>query len=119
MTAEYVKVNKKEYTNYQLPVNSIDFHLKEFGYINFIAGTYYNRSSSDRNNSFFALYQIERLDSAPNKINRILEVLNVYKHSSGAQNYSYVYQLRDTVGGSTFYTKPYKVIDADGNKEWL
>ena len=119
MTAEYVKVNKKEYTNYQLPVNSIDFHLKEFGYINFIAGTYYNRSSSDRNNSFFALYQIERLDSAPNKINRILEVLNVYKHSSGAQNYSYVYQLKDTVSGSTFYTKPYKVIDADGNKEWL
>lgn len=119
MTAPYVKVNKKTYTNYQLPVNSIDFHLKEFGYINFMAGTYYNRSSSDRNNSFFALYQIERLDSAPNKINRILEVLNVYQHSSKTKNYSYVYQLKDTVTGNTFYTKPYKVIDADGNKEWL
>ena len=119
MTAPYVKINKKTYTDYQLPVNSIDFHLKEFGYINFLAGTYYTRSSSDRNNSFFALYQIERLDSNPKKINRILEVLNVYKHTSNANNYSYVYQLQDTVTGNTFYTKPYKVIDADGNKEWL
>ena len=118
-TATYVKVNKQTHSNYELPVNSIDFHLKEFGYINFMAGSYYYNSNSDRNNSFFALYQIERLDSAPNKINRILEVLNIYKHSSGNKSYSYVYQLKDTVTGNIFYTKPYKVIDANGNKEWL
>lgn len=118
--AKYVKVNKKEYTNYELPVNSIDFHLKEFGYINFMAGSYFpGNSYQSRNDSFFALYQIERLDSTPNKINRIFEVLNVYQHSSETQNYSYVYQLKDTVTGTILYTKPYKVIDADGNKEWL
>ncbi len=119
-TAKYVKVNKKEYTNYELPVNSIDFHLKEFGYINFMAGSYFpGNSAQSRNDSFFALYQIERLDSNPNKINRIFEVINVYKHNSGNKNYSYVYQLKDTVTGTTYYTKPYKVVDAEGTKEWL
>ena len=119
-TADYIKVNKKEYWNYELPVNSIDFHLKEFGYINFMAGSYFpGNSAQSRNDSFFALYQIERLDSNPEKINRIFEVLNVYKHDSGTKNYSYVYQLQDTVTGNIMYTKPYKTIDADGNKEWL
>ena len=117
--AKYVKVNKEVYRDYELPVNSINFHLKEFGYINFMAGTYYNNSATDRNDSFFALYQVERLDSNPNKINRIFEILNVYKHTSGTKNYSYVYQLRDIVAGTTLYTKPYKVVDAEGNKEWL
>ena len=119
-TADYVKVNKKEYYDYELPVNSIDFNLKELGYINFMAGSYFpGNSYQTRNDSFFALYQIERLDSSPNKINRIFEVLNIYKHSTGTSNYSYVYQLKDTVTGTVLYTKPYKVIDAEGNKEWL
>ena len=118
--AKSIKVNKHTYTNYELPVNSIDFHLKEFGYINFIAGTYYVPGSGrTANNSFFALYKIERLDSNPNVINRILEITNIYKHSSGNKSYSYVYQLKDPVSNTTFYSKPYKVIDADGNKEWL
>lgn len=115
-TAKYVKVNREVHQNYELPVNSIDFHLKEFGYINFMAGSYYS-TDSKRNNSFFSLYQIERLDNNPTKINRILEVQQVYKHTSGEKNYSYVYKLSD--GTNTFYTKPYKVVDGDGNKEWL
>ncbi len=119
-TAKYAKINKKEYTNYELPVNSIDFNLKEFGYVNFMAGSYFpGNSYQTRNDSFFALYQIERLDSAPNKINKIYEVLNVYQHSSKTKNYSYVYQLKDTVTGSIVYTKPYKTVDAVGTKEWL
>ena len=124
-TANYVKVNKVVHTNYQLPVNSINFHLKEFGSINFMAGTYFDNykngqgNSNERNDSFFALYQIERLDSDPTKINRIFEILNIYKHNSGTKNYSYVYQLKDIVTGTTYYTKPYKVIDAEGTKEWL
>lgn len=116
-TAPYVKVNGKSYTNYELPVNSIDFHLKEFGYINFIAGTYYRNSNTDRNNSFFSVYQIERLDSNPNKINRILEIKNVYQHTSKNKTYSYVYELND--GTSTFYTKPYVIKNSEGDKEWL
>lgn len=118
-TAKSIKVNKQTYTNYQLPVNSIDFHLKEFGYINFMAGSYYYNSTSDRNNSFFSLYQIYRTKSDPTKINMILEVQNIYKHTSGAKNYSYVLQLKDTVTGTIYYTRPYKIIDSDGNKEWI
>ena len=120
-TADYVKVNRETYQNYELPVNSIDFHLKELGYICFMAGSYYqlksNNTITKRNNSFFSLYQIERLESAPTKINRILEVLEVYKHTSGNENYSYVYKLTD--GNTNFYTRPYKVVDAIGTKEWL
>ena len=116
-TAKYIKVNGKEYTNYQLPVNSIDFHLKEFGYINFIAGTYYRNSSTDRNDSFFSIYQIERLDNSPNTINRILEIKNIYQHTSKNKTYSYVYELSD--GNSTIYTKPYIVTSSEGDKEWL
>ena len=120
-TAKYVKVNRVVHENYELPVNSIDFHLKELGYISFMAGSYYQLKSGNtitkRNNSFFSLYQIERLDSSPTKINRILEVLEIYKHNSDSKNNSYVYKLTD--GTSTFYTKPYKIVDAEGNKEWL
>lgn len=120
-TAKYVKVNNEDpYENYQLPVNSIDFHLKEFGYVNFIAGSYFTGNSSEgANNSFFSLYQIERLDSNPKLINRILEIKKVYSHSSGEKKYSYVYELEDTKTGDTFYTKPYVLIDALGNKKWL
>ncbi|MBR1581967.1 MAG: hypothetical protein IJ656_03025 [Bacilli bacterium] len=119
ITAPYVKLNKDDLYNYELPVNSIDFQLKEFGYINFIAGTYYvsTQGTGYNNSSFFALYKIERLDSEPKKINRILEIDKVYKHTSGNENYSYVYQLKD--GNSTFYTKPYKIINQAGDKAWL
>ena len=122
-TADYVKVNGKPYTDYQLPVNSIDFNLKEFGYITFIAGTYYRNDNTDRNNSFFSLYQIERLEDTteePNRshqINRILEIKNVYQHSSKNKTYSYVYELSD--GTNTFYTKPYVITSSDGDKAWL
>lgn len=117
MTADYVKVNGKEYYDYQLPVNSIDFHLKEFGYINFMAGTYYRNSASDRNDSFFSIYKIERLDESPNTIHRILEIKNVYQHNSKNKTYSYVYELSD--GETTFFTKPYVVTSSEGDKEWL
>ena len=116
-TAKYVGVNGTSYTNYELPVNSIDFNLKEFGYINFIAGTYFDSTAEGRNNSFFALYQIERLSSNPNKINRILEIESVYQHKDKPKTYSYVYKLTD--GTSTFYTKPYRVTNSEGGKQFL
>lgn len=123
MEADYVKVNGEVHTNYQLPVNSIDFHLKEFGYINFIAGTYYRNDSDDRNDSFFSVYLIERLENTEdeptrnNKIHRILEIKNVYQHNTKNKTYSYVYELTD--GDTTFFTKPYVVTSSEGDKEWL
>ena len=119
-TAKYVQVNNEDpKTNYELPVNSIDFFLKEFGHITFIAGTYFVQTSGQRlrNNSFFSLYEIERTEAEPNKINRILEINNIYQHTSKAKNYSYVYELTD--GVSTFYSKPYKLLDSEGHKAWL
>lgn len=116
-TAKYVSINNVPHTNYELPVNAIDFNLKEFGYVNFIAGTYFDSTAEGRNNSFFSLYQIERLESAPNKINRILEIKNVYQHKDKTKTYSYVYELTD--GTNTFYTKPYKVTNSEGGKEFL
>ena len=119
--ADYVKVNKTEHHNYELPVNSIDFHLKEFGYITFVAGSYYTNSNADTNNSFFSLYQIERNPddhpTDPAKITNIYEVVNIYQHTSKNKSYSYVYQLTD--GTTTKYTKPYVVVDSEGNKAWL
>ena len=122
-TAKYVSVNNVPHTNYELPVNAIDFNLKEFGYVNFIAGTYFNSTSEGRNNSFFSLYQIERLENTEeepnrnNKINRILEIKNVYQHKDKIKTYSYVYELTD--GTNTFYTKPYKVTNSEGGREFL
>lgn len=116
-TAKYVSMNNVSYEDYQLPVNSIDFNLKEYGFITFIAGTYYNNSSSDRNNSFFALYQIERKLDKPKEINRILEIKNVYQHKDKTKTYSYVYELTD--GTSTFYTKPYRITNSEGGKLFL
>lgn len=121
--APSVTVNQHTYTNYELPINSIDFHLKEFGYVNFIAGTYYNavQQSGKRNNSFFSLYQIERTTENPKDINRIIEIKKVYKYDdgSGVENeaISNVYELE--YNGATFYTRPYKVIDNAGTKKWL
>ena len=53
--ADAVMINGEYKTNYEMPEDSIDFTLKENGYINFLAGNY----QSD-NNSFFALHKIER-----------------------------------------------------------
>ena len=118
--ADYMKANRQVYEDYELPVNSIDFHLKEFGYINFMSGSYFTgNSEEDPNDSFFSLYQIERVSSAPKQINRILKIEEIYQHGSKAKNYSYVYKLKDMDTGNIFYTKPYKVIDVEGNREWI
>ena len=53
--ADAVMINGEYKNDYQLPEDSIDFTLKENGYINFLAGNY----QSD-NNSFFALHEIKR-----------------------------------------------------------
>ena len=44
--------------NYEMPRDSIDFHLSSKGTINFFAGTYYSG-----NNTFFSLHSIERYDT--------------------------------------------------------
>ena len=47
------------YSNYQLPSHSIDFNLKEKGYINFFAGSY-RTSVGTNSDSFFSLNIVKR-----------------------------------------------------------
>lgn len=71
VTAKKVVLNGDTYYNYEMPTNCIDFQLKERGFINFYAGTYF-----PSNNSFFSLHQIFRDDDK--KITDIKEIKYVY-----------------------------------------
>lgn len=84
--AESATINGETYTNYELPTNCIDFNLKETGYINFFAGTYFSG-----NNSFFSLFQVERDGS--NKITAVKKISQVL--SDGNEAHSYQYKFSD------------------------
>ena len=93
--ADSVKINGQSYTNYELPQNCIDFNLKEKGYINFIAGTYF-----PNNNCFFTVSEVQR-NSSTNKIIRLKNIRAVY--TSNVEAYSNVYLYDDGT-----YSTPYK-----------
>lgn len=79
----------KTYTNYAMPVNSIDFNLSERGYINFFAGAYINNDANV--DSFFSIHQIIRDDD--NNIIDIKEIQAVY--SDDEETHSYIFQYKD------------------------
>ena len=118
VTAKYASVNGSPMmANYELPGDSIDFHLKEKGYINFFAGTYY-----PGNNSFFSIHEVIRNESDNTKLSDIREITGVY--SDGNSAHSYIYSFG--TGNNIIYSKPYtygykngqrvKVeLDAQGN----
>lgn len=97
--------NEKKRT-YDMPVNSIDFRLKEKGYINFFAGTYYSEDVT----SFFSLHQVFR-DTEANgyAITGIKEIAKIYgniQEENGVRlhnNWSYAFKYTDNT-----YSKPYK-----------
>ena len=112
VTAPYALINGQEYTNYQLPQDSIDFNLKTGGYINFFAHTafinYSDYSSSkgddfknnyvtwsNSNNAFFSLHLIERNDD--HTINDIKQIAKIYKNNDYEKDKNqpqYVYTYR-------------------------
>lgn len=96
VTAPSVTINETVYENYQLPKDSIDFHLKDKGYINFLAGTYF----AD-NDSFFSLHRIERDEN--NDISSIKEILEIY--GTGKRRDPYIYKFSDTDYESWSYYK--------------
>lgn len=105
----YAYVNGVEYNvsstdNYQLPVNTIDFSLKEKGFINFFAGMYY-----PANDAMFSLFQIRR--NSDNSIAAIKEVAEVL--SDGNENHSYVYKFTDGQ-----YSVPF-ITEANGTKKTM
>lgn len=79
----------KTYTNYELPVNSIDFNLADRGFINFFAGTYFNGDATI--STFFSLHQVIR--DSNDKIINIKEIQAVY--SDGEDDHSYIFQYKD------------------------
>ena len=95
--ATNVKVGGREYSGdntYQLPVYSIDFNLKQQGYINFFAGSYNGGSGAGQTgdtkiNAFFSLHRVFR-DSS-NKISDIKEIKAIYT-KSGSTQYYYSYK---------------------------
>ena len=109
----YAVINGQEYYNYQVPADCIDFNLKEKGYINFFAGTYYQRTSSDnttRNSCFFSLYDIFRSSTNNTNLADIKEIVEIYEDSLN-KNYSYVYKYSDGT-----YSIPYKYAVINGSK---
>ncbi len=79
--------------NYQLPQHSIDFNLKEAGYINFFAGSYYNSSNGlNGSDSFFSLHVINRSGS---NITTIYEISKVYENTNASTKklYPHIYLL--------------------------
>ena len=86
VTAAHVQVNGDTYENYEMPASSIDFNLKEKGYINFFAGTYFTN-----NNSFFSLHRIFRNES--HKITAIKEISEIY--GTDDENLLYIYKYED------------------------
>ena len=98
-----VTLNGETFTNYQLPQDCIDFHLKERGRINFFAGTYFKLNGVN-NSSFFSLHKIER--GADNDITSIREIKKVYGKSDDPRA-DYIY---DYGGGE--YSDPLYASDS-------
>ena len=100
VTARYAQINTSTYSNYELPASSIDFNLKERGFVNFFAGTYGSISGQTTTtiDSFFTLHLIRR--DGNNHITNIYEIDQIL--SDGNQDHAYIYKLSN---GN--YTIPY------------
>lgn len=90
-TADVARIKKAgtevtDYTNYQMPRDSIDFNLRKRGYINFFGGTYFTG-----NDSFFSLHHITR--NSDQSIANIKEISSIY--SNGVKTDPYVYGYSD------------------------
>lgn len=117
VTAPHAVVDGREYENYELPEDAIDFNVHQKGYVTFYAGSYHNT-----NNSLFSLHEIKRTGS---KIDDIKEIKYIF--STGAESDDYLYMYTDnsfsdggshpTNGGS--FTSGGKTYSLVFNAEWL
>lgn len=117
VNAKNVLINGVHKDYYELPVYSLDFHLKDQGFVNFFAGMYNGGGNGGTNtgstngypnhmNGFFSLHKIDR-DPTTEKITNIREIKAIYKQT--------------LVDGSTKYINLYKdptdtqILDEGGN----
>lgn len=99
VTAKKVTLLGEEYDNYEMPLDSIDFHVVQRGSICFFAGNYY-----PENNTFFSLHRIFR-DENTQQITAIKEIQKVYVHKIAGIQRSYIYQFKGENNTPT-YTNP-------------
>ena len=89
--APKARIDAVTYDNYQLPRDSVDFHLRESGFINFFGASMYSG-----NNSFFSLHEIVRNEET-HAITQIKEISKVYGVPNNTtkkidHSYPYIYQ---------------------------
>ena len=109
VTAEKAVVLGKEYDNYEMPMDSIDFNVIERGSINFFAGDYFTD-----NNSFFSLHQVFRDEN--NKITDIKEIEEIYEHKEKGAAAPYVYKFNDNTYSADVDISDYKSVF---KTEWI
>ena len=120
VNAKNVSILGNNADSYQLPVNAVDFNLKQKGVVNFFAGTYFSN-----NNSFFSLFEIFRNDDAVpkategeytsyNTISGLKEIEEIFSNDQGTKTtrYSNIYKYKGATGDA-MYSVPYRV---DGNQ---
>ena len=122
VNAKNVSILGNNADSYQMPVNAVDFNLKQKGVVNFFAGTYFAN-----NNSFFSLHEIFRNDDAVpktaeneytsyNTISDIKEIEEIYTTDVGTvtTKYANIYKYKGKTGNA-MYSVPYRV-DVEQNK---
>jgi hypothetical protein len=99
------KILGHTYTNYNMPIGCIDFHVQDAGKINFFAGSYYNLTSNtgtsaqltsaNLNDSFFSLHHIFRNSSQG--LTGSKEISAIYTNTDASNNSTvpYVYKYTD------------------------
>lgn len=98
ISADQVTINKTTYTNYEMPEDSVDFTLKDKGYINFFAGEYQNDT-----NAFFSLNTIIRDEENPCKIESIEKISQIYEcETDPSQPYIYLYESGSFSDGGNY-----------------
>lgn len=136
VTASYARIDGADKTNYEMPASSIDFSLKDKGYINFFAGTYYRTKKNGISDwydvdGFFSLYSVFRYQSGANQgriaaIRRITKIWFDDSDTTKNKAHSYVYEYEpelDARGETvTYCSVPYRLspdstrylLDEDG-----
>ena len=122
VNARNVSILGNNADRYELPVNAVDFNLKQKGNVNFFAGTYFTG-----NNSFFSLHEIFRNDDASpkadegeynsfNTISDIKEIEEIYTTDVGTTTtkYANIYKYKGKTGNE-MYSVPYR-FDVEQNK---
>ena len=96
-TGNNIYINSTEpLNNYQFPRGSLDFNLKEKGYISFFAGSY--QAAAYSCDGFFSLYTVKRTTTdSGSTINSIREIDKIYKNPDDATKteYPYIYKIRN------------------------